>query len=453
MGTIINDVQTATALLQNASAALASNWPAPGVSPLLNQNLSTSDSLIDTNYHTPRGYQFNIGIQREIRAGLVLAVDYIHNRGTHFNLTVDRNRIGAANTLNLATAQSAIAATLNDFACPDIDCVITAGGTISDFANNGLGSGSALDGGAFQGMNPNFRDMGTIESIGLSRFQALQVRLSGRVGTLGPFHNVTTNLTYSLGRFKSTGLDQDFLSLAGFTDRPTDFYGPANLDRTHQIGISFTSDLPLGFRISSATAFRSAFASSIFVPAVTGGADEIFYTDFNGDGVTEDPIPGQTPRGAYGRETNAGNINKLLNKYNSTIAGTITPAGQALVDAQLFSEPQLVSLGATAPTLPLAPDGQVNNDSFFNTDVRFSKVFKIGEHLQIEPQVEVFNLFNIANYDRLTDRLDGSAGSANGTTRNGISAAESGLTRVGATTGSFSPGVQRAFQFGIRVTF
>ena len=34
-----------------------------------------------------------------------------------------------------------------------------------------------------------------------------------------------------------------------------------------------------------------------------------------------------------------------------------------------------------------------------------------------------------------------------------ISGAASGMTRVGATTGSFSPGIQRAFQFGIRVSF
>lgn len=453
IGSVINDVLAANALLQTASANLAANWPPPGVPPLLNQNLSTGGSLIDTNYKTPRGYQFNIGIQRELKPGLVLAVDYLHNRGVHFNLTVDRNRLGAADRLDVGIAQTAIANTEAGFGCVDIDCVIAAGGTITDFSDNGLGKGSALDGFAFRGNNPGFRDMGVIESIGLSRFQALQVRLTGRVGTWGPFRNLSTNITYSLGRFESTGADQDFLTTAGFNDRPTDFFGPATLDRTHQIGISFTTDLPWGFRVATATAIRSALPSSMWVPEVSGGADEIFYTDFDGDGVFQDPVPGVTPLGAFSRSVKAGDVNKIISKYNSTVAGTITPAGQALVSAGLFTSAQLVSLGAVAPSLAPAPAGQVGNDSFINTDLRLSKVFKIGERLKIEPQLEVFNLFNIANYDRLGDFLDNSAGSPNGTTRTGISAAASGMTRVGATTGSFSPGIQRAFQFGIRVSF
>lgn len=385
-----------------------------------------------------------------------MALDYLHNRGVHFNLTVDRNRLGAANTLDVGIAQTAIAGTEAGFGCADIDCVIAAGGTITDFSDNGLGKGSALDGFAFRGNNPNFRDMGVIESIGLSRFQALQVRLTGRVGTWGPFSNVSTNLTYSLGRFESTGADQDFLTTAGFNDRPTDFFGPATLDRTHQIGISFTTDLPWGFRVATATAIRSALPSSMWVPEVSGGADEIFYTDFDGDGVFQDPVPGVTPLGAFSRGVKAGDVNKVIAKYNSTVAGTITPAGQALVTAGLFTSGQLVALGAVAPSLAPAPAGQVGNDSFINTDLRLSKVFKIeirDHELRIEPQLEVFNLFNIANYDRLGDFLDNSAGSPNGTSRTGVSAAASGMTRVGATTGSFSPGIQRAFQLGIRVLF
>jgi len=95
----------------------------------------------------------------------------------------------------------------------------------------------------------------------------------------------------------------------------------------------------------------------------------------------------------------------------------------------------------------LAPSDQVNNDSLINTDLRFSKVFTIRERLRIEPMVEIFNLFNIANYTRLESTLNAAAGSANGTTR------LKRPTRLGAGSGSFAPGVQRAFQFGIRVSF
>src|SRR2546423_6423879 len=119
-----------------------------------------------------------------------------------------------------------------------------------------------------------------------------------------------------------------------------------------------------------------------------------------------------------------------MEKYNGASAETIPPAGRALVTAGLFTSPQLIALGAVAPSVAPAPAGEVGNDSFINTDIRVSKVFKIGERLRIEPQLEVFNLLNIANYDRLGDVLDNSAGSPNGPTRVGVSAAASGMTRV-----------------------
>jgi hypothetical protein len=65
--------------------------------------------------------------------------------------------------------------------------------------------------------------------------------------------------------------------------------------------------------------------------------------------------------------------------------------------------------------------------------------------------VEVFNLFNFANFDppgnRLSATLSGAAGSINGTTP-GVRS-----NRYGLGSGSFAPGIPRAFQFGIRVDF
>ena len=65
--------------------------------------------------------------------------------------------------------------------------------------------------------------------------------------------------------------------------------------------------------------------------------------------------------------------------------------------------------------------------------------------------VEVFNLFNIANFDtpgnRLGAFLDAAPGSINGTSP-GLRS-----NRYGLGSGSFAPGLPRAFQFGIRVDF
>ncbi|HKE59132.1 MAG TPA: hypothetical protein VKB46_20630, partial [Pyrinomonadaceae bacterium] len=135
-------------------------------------------------------------------------------------------------------------------------------------------------------------------------------------------------------------------------------------------------------------------------------------------------------------------------------AGTLTPAGRSLVTAGLFTEAQLRALGAVynfGEAVPLAPANQVGLDSFSNTDVRISKVFTIRERVKIQPMIEIFNIFNIANFDPPGSRLDafltGAAGSINGTTQGQRS------NRYGLGSGSFAPGIPRAFQFGFRVDF
>lgn len=71
--------------------------------------------------------------------------------------------------------------------------------------------------------------------------------------------------------------------------------------------------------------------------------------------------------------------------------------------------------------------------------------------VKIQPMIEVFNLFNIANYDPpgrlLSGSLTGAIGSINGTLPGTRS------NRYGLGSGSFAPGIPRAFQFGLRIDF
>jgi hypothetical protein len=95
----------------------------------------------------------------------------------------------------------------------------------------------------------------------------------------------------------------------------------------------------------------------------------------------------------------------------------------------------------------------VNNDNFWNSDIRISNRIRVTEKVTVEPMVEIFNIFNVANYGRITNTLlDGNPGSVNGTSAS-VNVAGRGLPRLGFGSGSFSPGTQRAFQFGIRVSF
>lgn len=457
--------------LQSVTAGLAANFQPTG-DALFNSTLDALGSIIFNEYKRPYSFMLNAGFQYELRPGLVLSVDYVRNRGVHFNQVSDLNRIGAADTLNVGLANAAINRTANRFdADPDpdvvfnpcagrtgsgaIQCLINNDASISDFGDNGLGAGSAVDRFAFQGRNPNFRAMGFIQSQGLSTYNALTVNLRGRLGSFGPLKGMTGNISYALSRFESSGLDQEFISASGFNDAPTRFFGPAGLDRTHQFSMGLTADLPWNFRLSTGARITSPLSQSIFLACSDCGAAEIFNSDFDGDGVIDDPLPG-TNRGAFGRSVKNGReLNALISALNQRIGnGELTPAGQALVSAGLFTAAQLRSLGAVihggAP-ITLAPDDQVGLDSFINTDVRLSWAYKVKERVEIQPMVEVFNLFNIANFDppgnRLTNTLDGSPGSINGTSP-GVRS-----NRFGLGSGSFAPGIPRAFQFGIRVGF
>ena len=264
-------------------------------------------------------------------------MDYLRNRGAHFNLVRDRNRLGAA-TLNTDAALSAMNLTFGDFGCTggsvsdNIDCVIENGGGIGDFANEGLGAGSGVDEFAFSGMNRNFRGMGIISPLGfrstrLCNSDCAEISAhSGRSSALRPT-STTTWAALSLPALTRTSspLLASMTGQHSFSDRPT--------RRLHQIGFSFLMELPLGIHVNTTTKIKSGLASSMFLPPE---ADEIFFSDLDGDGVTQDPITG-TNRGSYtSNRVTAGSVNNVINKYNSTVAGSLGPAAQALVQAGLL---------------------------------------------------------------------------------------------------------------------
>src|SRR5689334_8645839 len=462
LGGAIAPAQQMQGVLQQVTAALAANWPPAGVPPLFDQILDTEASVIFNKYKRPYGIMMNIGVQRELKQGLVLTVDFVRNRGVHFNQTTDLNRLGAANTLDVNIARDAIIAANDDLGCgasataAAINCAIAAGASIGNYADFGLGAGSALDGFAFRGENPNFRGIGIIQPLGLSTYNALTVDLRGRM--LKDWHGIrdlTGTVSYALSRFKSTGGDQDFLSGSAFNDAPTKFFGPAGLDRTHQVSFGLLTTLKWGINVNTTTRIASPLSQSVFLSCQDCGAAEIFMSDLDGDGIIEDPLPG-TNRGSFGRDVpNGSALNGLITSYNGQVAGgALTPAGTALVNAGLFTAAQLKALGATfnnGVPVDLAPANQVGLDWFSTTDVRVSKVIAIKERVKIQPMVEVFNLFNFANYDppgnRLGAFLTGAPGSINGTTPGTRS------NCYGLGSGSFAPGIPRAFQFGIRVDF
>jgi len=436
-------------------------------------------SMFAPNYKSPRSVQMNIGIQREIRRGMVFSADYVRNVQTHYLLGVDHNDNGDVRHFNMTGAVDAINATNSSFSCPagpaGIDCAIAAGATMSNYAGNGLGSSADMGGVscfaalgypcAFGGINPLAPPLGFLSPVGRSVYNGLQMKLTENVNH--PFlgaQSVNFQVSYALSRFNNTGGgvnpdntvtassgDQDFIVPALDNANVNRYFGPSTLDRTHQLSFGGYINVRGGFQFGVMSHFYSPLSSTLTVPNTAAGAGEIFRTDFTGDGTTQDPIPGTTV-GNFDRGINASNINTVLTKYNNTAAGQPTPAGQVLIQNNLFTAAQLSSLGGVAPPVTLAPSDQVNLDWLRAFDATISWAHTFKERLTIKPSIGFFNLPNFANFDlptsMLSGLLNGSPGSINGTNYSGHL-----VNRVGVGTGVYTLGSPRELEFGLKVIF
>ncbi len=439
---------------------------------------STGTNMFAPDYKTSRSLQMNIGIQREMWRGAVFSIDYLRNVGTHSQLILDVNHVGDSRFLDVNNALAAINATVGPVGCPlasaagassqaAINCYLAANpaASITDFAANGLDSGVTFCGGfpcptaAFAGINPNLGSNEMLFPVGRSVYNGLQMSLKQNMSSpMRGLKNMAFQVSYSLSRYVATSRDSDFINDSVDFRSTTRYIGPNGLDRKHQISFGGTFDLPFYTRLSLISHFYSPLPRNLLLPS-TGLPGDIFRVDVTGDGTgagsaafaTGDILPG-TNLGAFDRDVNASSINNLITTYNNNFAGTVTPAGQALIDAQLFTSAQLVTLGGVQQPLALAPAGQVNLGWLKVMDLKASWPIKVKDTFTIEPGVSFFNLFNFANFDGpnnfLSGVLDGSVGSLNGTT-----AADRSSNRIGVGSGAFGLGSPRVVEFGLRIAF
>ncbi|MFY9531440.1 MAG: carboxypeptidase regulatory-like domain-containing protein [Candidatus Acidiferrales bacterium] len=441
---------------------------------------ATGTSPLFPGYKAPRTWQMNVGIARELRPGTVLSVDYVRAVGLHSLLQYDTNHIGDARFLNMPAAVAAInktltacgAGTINQAiaACPGLHP--TGGATIGDFAGNGLDSSLALASGfpcappgcAFAGVNPAVGMNQMFFPIGRSVYSGMQVGLKSDVKRpMAGVRNLNLQVGYALSRYKATALDTDFITGATDFANPNKFFGPNGLDRTHQLGVGAIMDLPLGLRFSTVTHWATALPQTLTLPS-----GSIFTNDIIGDGSfggntngkPGDPLPG-TNLGSFGRSIKVGDLNNVINNFNTNFAGKLTPAGQALVSAGLFTQAQLTALGAVIPAIKDAPAGEVGLSPAYTTDVHLSVRLRpnriwhrLPEQFVIAPEAALYNVFNFQNWDAAgavtRGILDGSQGSLNGTTAHGATP-RTNLVSLGS--GTYGYGAPRQAEFGAKISF
>jgi hypothetical protein len=477
--------------------------------------LNSSFVLFFPGYRTPRSWQVNFGIEKEIRPGMVLSVDYVRNIGEHYLIAQDINHTGAARSFNQANAVAARDAAQVANGCPtgsgQVTCVINStvasGGTTplgvsgaqAAYSTKGLDSNLTTTGGspcnfcAFPGTNPVTGNGGAVGGVdmlfpdGRSVYSGLQMKLVQRVDR--PLRYVKTanfQVSYSFSKFVSQVQDQDFINIATDNDNPTRFTGPNALDRKHQLSFGGTFDLPFHTKFSAIGHFYSPLPQNLQLPALTSGG-EIFATDWLGAGLgasaAPEPVPG-TKIGQFQRGINIGNLQSVINNYNHTYAGNFTPAGACLLGNNLpttnhFTCPGLISgppvmtagdltaLGWTLPTIGSVAPGALGIPWLKSMDLKAAWPIKIKERVTIEPSASVFNVFNFANAFLPGNFPSPSLGPSDPTCLPNCGATPlapsviGGVTRGSSLTpfrasfqsGTYALGAPRQFEFGLKISF
>jgi hypothetical protein len=494
--------------IQNTYQA-ATSAAGPLANPNYVGNTLTIIGAYAAPYRTPYAQQWNGGIQRELSKGSVLSIDYVHNQTLKIAQQVDVNHVGAARTLNPTAAAHAIAATASSPvsstnptpAFPScvgltggtaINCVINSGGSIVDFANNGLDSGDTFlgtnpasytgrtpaTGAAFPGLNPALGEGLFLLPVGRSAYDALQVVY--RQQSAHPLPGVVSSnlqVSYNFSRIISTanpginngnsGIGDQFFSSPSYDyDHPTLFMGRNGLDHTHQISFGGSATLKYGPQIGIIGHFYSAAATDLNLDnagtagSATGG---IFQSDVTGDGTIGDLVPGTNP-GYFMHQYNGATLNRLINQYNATQAGQLTPAGKALVAAGLFSQQQLALLQATQQPMAPVPEALGPQNAFYrNVDLSIAypiHLSRLREGMTLVPGIAFYNIGNLSNFRDYTNGTIANTTTALGgpTALSGLlngpnTFADHDLLRAQRGSGTSNIGGPRTTEFQLKLNF
>ena len=290
-------------------------YPGTGDDPqiLLSKQATALGALYPRDFPTTKAHHFNLGIQRELGANMAVQADVVYRKmlngtpGGFFGTSVDYNKF---NAIGGPVIPACTAASANN---PAAQC---SSGPIN-----------------FWWPGAEAEDTG------------LLLRLDKRYSNRYSF-----TVSYAL---------QDSQSIRDIAQNLNDYfatYGP-DLPR-HNLTVSGVFDVPWGIQVSVLSTYMSA-------PPVAPTIAGVDNTGTNTTTGATTPLLTLLGQG-YADFLSNDELASLVDEYNASIAGTLTPAGAAgVLPNQRY------------PTIRL-PESYSLGDAFSSQDIRVTKTFRIG---------------------------------------------------------------------------
>jgi hypothetical protein len=373
----------------NSPALLPGDFPSQAVNRLSAPTDSSAQHLIYVEPNPKRNYvmQWNLNIQREIAPNTTFMIAYVGSRGVHNLFITDNSDI----VLPTKTPEGYL------WPCgPD--------GSGASCVANWSPTGTTANPVATTPVNANFGRVSYVGWTSDSIFHALELQVSKRMS-----HGLEAQVSYTFGRSEdtssgSTDGDQFLNGLTSmlFFDKATR-RGPSDFDVPHNFIASYTWDIPSPKGVSGVLGAASSGWEFGGIVQVSNG------TPFT-------PLIGDDPLGMSGDAFDIANrvpgCNPAHGGFNYLNTNCFTPVtAPASMAAQCVDSPDAAAPPPSgrvycANLMGNAGRNSVIGPRIVNFDMSLVKnthVPRISEAFNVQFRVEVFNIFNHANFNSPTD--------------------------------------------------
>jgi hypothetical protein len=322
----------------------------------------------DTSAVTPNSWQWNLSVERELGHNTALQVGYVGNTGIHLTSMQDLNFINPSNWV----------------------------------------AGAFSNGSALNSLRPasNFGTIGDFTRGGHATYHSLQALFRSRLGDYSTFQAAYT-YSHSIGDVEldnsSGGLNQEAFTYPGNTAIDK---GNTNINRPHIFVANEVFYLPkLANRNGIVRNTIGGWELNSIVSITTGSSLSVFTNGASADSITYTCPPGSTwaacATSTTGTVTVTSPLNSLtgtgFNQNNRPDRGSVncnaSESGRQVLNPNAFT-----LVGYTLGTIGNAARGSCFGPHNRNFDVQFAKNWIFKEHYRLKFSMDMFNIFNHANF-------------------------------------------------------